>query len=127
MCIKKLKGFRLRRQHLSMFAAHFPYKTTTRLFGIGRKAVYLAKVQAGAYGSRTHANLTPTDCVHLVRKPHRCVPIRSNVVTFKMWSGAIGTHFNKLNYRDTFNMSRTIGTHIYMARLSPENLYIFDY
>jgi hypothetical protein len=47
---QKLKGFRLRRQHLSMFAAHFPYKTTTRLFGIGRKAVYLAKVQAGAYG-----------------------------------------------------------------------------
>ena len=31
-----------------------------------------------------------------------------------MWSGAIGTHFNELNYRDTFKMSRTIGTHIYI-------------
>jgi hypothetical protein len=47
---RKLKGYRLKRQHLSLFAPYFPYETTMRLFCVGRKAVYFAKVHAGQYG-----------------------------------------------------------------------------
>ena len=32
-----LQGFRAKRQHLSMFAPHFPYKVTAAVFGIKRK------------------------------------------------------------------------------------------
>ena len=45
-----LKGFRRKRQHLSIFAPHFPYKVTTRIFNVGRKLVYLARLHAGEYG-----------------------------------------------------------------------------
>jgi hypothetical protein len=47
---KGLKGFRLKRQHLSLFAPHFPYDTTRHLFGVGRKLVYFARLHAGEYG-----------------------------------------------------------------------------
>jgi hypothetical protein len=47
---KELKGFRAKRQLLSVFAPHFPYDVTMRLFGVGRMAVYHARLHAGEYG-----------------------------------------------------------------------------
>ena len=47
---KELKGFRAKRQLLSIFAPHFPYDVTMRMFGVGRKTVYFAKLHAGEYG-----------------------------------------------------------------------------
>ena len=44
------RGFRAKRQLLSIFAPHFPYNVTRRVFGIGRKLVYLARLHAGEYG-----------------------------------------------------------------------------
>eukprot|EP00966_Prymnesium_polylepis_P145376 3357328-Prymnesium_polylepis.1 len=46
----RLQTWQLKRQHLSMFAPHFAYKVTMKLFGVGRWIVYAAKLHAAGLG-----------------------------------------------------------------------------
>lgn len=46
-----LKGFRAKRQHLSLFASHFPYQALMKLFKVSRNKVHVAKVHAAEIGS----------------------------------------------------------------------------
>ena len=51
---KELPTLQLKRRHLAMFAPFHPYATTQRLFGVSRHKVYVAKIQAAAYGGAAH-------------------------------------------------------------------------
>eukprot|EP00326_Haptolina_ericina_P014451 CAMPEP_0181189228 /NCGR_PEP_ID=MMETSP1096-20121128/11551_1 /TAXON_ID=156174 ORGANISM="Chrysochromulina ericina, Strain CCMP281" /NCGR_SAMPLE_ID=MMETSP1096 /ASSEMBLY_ACC=CAM_ASM_000453 /LENGTH=600 /DNA_ID=CAMNT_0023278369 /DNA_START=479 /DNA_END=2279 /DNA_ORIENTATION=- len=46
----QLPTWQLKRQHLSMFAPHYPYKVTMQLFSVGRWIVYAAKLHASGLG-----------------------------------------------------------------------------
>eukprot|EP00966_Prymnesium_polylepis_P145538 3361353-Prymnesium_polylepis.1 len=46
----KLKGWKAKRQHLSLFAPHFPIKMTMQLCGISGWKVYAARLHAGSQG-----------------------------------------------------------------------------
>ena len=60
----QLQTWQLKRQHLSMFAPHFAYKVTMRLFGVGRWIVYAAKLHAAGLGGGARP------------VPHRVVTLR---------------------------------------------------
>jgi hypothetical protein len=51
---KELPSYQLKRRHLAMFAPFYPYEITMRLFDVSRHKVYVAKIQAAAYGGAAH-------------------------------------------------------------------------
>jgi hypothetical protein len=46
-----LSGFKAKRQHLSMFAPHFPWKVTQETFGVSEHLVYRARLHAAGWGA----------------------------------------------------------------------------